>query len=169
MRVNRFGLVLVLVGAGPLLAWGCGDDGNEGTSGAPTSGGEGGAGNPTGAGRGGAGDGASNGASAGGGGSAGVGGEGGSGQGGSGEGGAVPALCQPKPDDDACVTCLKGSCCDQGLTCFADANCAACVQCALTAEEPSTCVTEGICDPLSPEGLPLFQCWEDFCLDLCSP
>ena len=69
-----------------------------------------------------------------------MGGNGPSGPGPAGPGsGGGPSDCPPEPGDTPCTTCIKTSCCQQGLDCFQDEECTTCVECLETAGDPGQC------------------------------
>ena len=98
-------------------------------------------------------------------GSGGVGGHtagGAGGAGGQGGGGA----CPPNPNDDACTQCMKESCCDAALTCFADAECSTCYDCLTTSPNPANCFN-GDCNYADTETQAFLTCSSEHCGQLC--
>lgn len=47
--------------------------------------------------------------------------------------------CEPEADDDACVTCIRSSCCPQLEVCLTSAVCSCAYDCLLMGLELSTC------------------------------
>jgi hypothetical protein len=94
----------------------------------------------------------------------------GGGQGGAGDGGATGeggASCAEEPGDDACVVCNKMYCCDEGLACFADAECSVCFECLQTRPNPGNCFQNGACDFRDPETEAILSCSQDHCMEQC--
>jgi len=53
--------------------------------------------------------------------------------------GPQPSICDPGPNDDACVSCAKENCCDQLEACPLDAACLCLLQCVLMGDTPEVC------------------------------
>ncbi len=67
--------------------------------------------------------------------------------------------CMPDPNDDACTSCAKGSCCDQATACGADPGCACVFGCIGMGGDPQTCLTECMVDPFTnPVLLAAYMC-----------
>jgi len=55
----------------------------------------------------------------------------------------VPSICDPEPQDDACVSCAKANCCPELEACPSDATCLCLLNCVLGGETPENC--EALC------------------------
>jgi hypothetical protein len=78
-----------------------------------------------------------------------------------------PTSCAVSPDDDACVTCVKTSCCTNYQACFSDLNCSCIVGCLYQGFSAAACASMDQCGPPSAVTLATGACLQTSCPASC--
>jgi hypothetical protein len=71
--------------------------------------------------------------------------------------------CTASPDDNACTTCVKGSCCSDYQNCMNDVGCLCWVTCKAAGYTDTTCEQSGYCGPLDAVSMSAASCLDANC------